>query len=313
MPITLGEARQLAIDSAWNMADETADRLADRWIREALEDLWTRRDWKHFLALERITLDVEEGDGLDDLTVTQDSGAISRTSGNWLAKYVDYSWDLLVEDDDSLAFQLGALGAPATNATLATGQEWLQASGATKAYVLARWRYDLPQNFVRRLCVVEVLPGLFPVKYVTPAELDRTRAAYPHTRSLMPEIYTVRGAFLEVWPALGTERRAIQLTYQRKPTYHADDDDDADELDWPAEYRALLHAAIRWRASASPSVGEAPYALALREYEAALARYESVDGKMTQRRRSVGLRMRSGPSLPWRGGIARHLGELPSE
>lgn len=303
MAITLTQARQYAqrVQGA-NGADAPANLLYLHWIQEALERLWAAYGWKWFRASQRLSLDVEEGD--DDLTVTQDGTTFVRAAITWPAKYASEAWDVLVAADPTLAFQIASIST--VTGTLATGQKWLLASGSSKVWVGTRWRYSLPTN-LRDLDRVEVLGGSFKLAPRTPEEMDALRNAYPHQRGSVPEFYTVRGQYLEIWPALGTTRRALQLTYKRGVTLPAEGDAGSTELDWPDQYVGLLKKAIRLEGALRPDP-QVDYVLAEREYKRALADAIVLDGKKVERRHGLSLRpSRARERRPF------YLGELPDD
>lgn len=287
MAITLGEARQAAADIAHDASDAKADRVFMRWIRDALAALHSAHDWRHFQASQRLALDVEESGS--DLTVTQGSSTVSRTT-SWLSKYVTQAWDLLIEGDASQAFQLGEIDSGTdTQATLATGQVWLEASAGPVDYTLSRYRYSLPDNFLQRLQRVEDLTSQRELAYVLPAEMDLLRNRWPGRRSSQPECYTIRGAFLEVHPAPGTTRRALQLSYLRQVTLPTDAAADATELDWPAEYAEALWRGLELQAAAWGDACRISFPVAATRYAEALRRVQNRDSKVVEHSRQLRL------------------------
>lgn len=286
MAITLGQIKQYAVEEAsQHITGASATRKVIRWIQQALLRLASEREWKHFQTVTRVNLDPEEaGVGL---AATEGSASISRTPTAWAAKYLSEGWDLIADADTTIAYQLSAIGTPTTNATLGTGQVWLADNllAADGGHTMTRWRYPLPGSAVRQVYSVEVLPQRWPIGYVTPMELDHRRATYPSTRHSSPEVFTIRGTYLEIWPALGTERRALSVSYLRVPTIVADDEDDlTTEIDWPDHHLEVLRAAVILEAS--HQLGEAakvPLSSAMLKYKEALGRTETQDSQIAER------------------------------
>lgn len=286
MAITLGDARSVAADLAHDASDAKADRVFMRWIRGALTTLHAAHDWKHYEAQQLLVTDAAETGS--DLNVTEGSGTITRDT-DWASKYVSQAWDLLIEGDQSLAFTIAAISSPATTATLATNQVWLQDTATDLDYTLTRYRYDLPGNFVRQVKRVDDLVAQVPLEYWTTDQFDLVRNRQPWHQSDQAVAYTVRGPYLELYPSPSTTRRPFRVTYLRQVTLPADADNNGTELDWPTQYADLLWRAIALEGAAWADATRIPYVVAERRYEQALKATKVRDATVVDRSRQLTL------------------------
>lgn len=302
MAILLSSARQYAVEVAYDMADEKADRLANRWIRQALQRLWRLAEWRHYLAETRITMDPEETGS--DLNVTQGSAAITRDT-DWPAKYVSEAWDLKVNADSQKVYSLSAIGTPATGATLGTGQVWTGATATDLAYVASRYRYAMPGNFIRRALLVVELETWRPLSYLDPREFDYRRIVEPARRGERPLFFTLRGTAsglsIDLFPAAGDDYRSLHLTYVRKPTLPELADDGSDSVDWPEEYEDLFHRAIEVEAArVQGEAAQVPYKIALPEFLEAVKSARGLDAIKGYQPQAMGVTLPSARgSLAW--------------
>lgn len=278
MPILLSSARQYATEVAYDMADDKADRLANRWIRQALQHLWRVHDWRHYVATQDLTLEPQV-DGDDDLNVTEGSPTVTRDT-NWDATWVTEEWDLIVPTDARRVFSLSAVAT--TTGTLGTGQLWTGDTANDLEYVLSRYRYDLPDDFIKRALLVQTLSNWASLSYVPPEDFDRLRVTYPGRRGSPPEVFTIRGTAgslkIDFFPAPGEDYEPLRLTYIRKPTLPEVDDDGGDSVDWPEEHEDILHLAIEVQAArVQGEAAQVPMNICGPELERALASARSID------------------------------------
>lgn len=278
MTITLTAARQRCQFLGNDGADTKAALVHMFWIRAALQRLWHAHDWAHYKATQRLTFDVEEAG--TNLTATQDGSTFVRGS-TWTAKYLSQLWDCHVSGESNMAFQFSLIAT--VTATLATGQKWLQATTATASYTMTRFRYSLPDDFVRRLTNLEDLSTHLPIYYRSPVEFDRIRNREPVRRG-RPELFTVRAGYLEVFPGPDSIRRAAQYSYMRKPTLPADADVGATIVDWPEEYADVFWKALSFECSEwLGAEARIPVARAELAYENALKATKSQDSKIVEK------------------------------
>lgn len=277
MAITLGTLRQHCADLAHDAADSKASRVRMVWIRSALSRIHSAHDWKAFYATQRIVLAPEETGS--DLTVTQDGNTFVRGS-TWTAKYLSQLWDCMVDADGTQAFQFSAIST--ITATLASGQYWLQSSGSSKTYTMARYRYDMPTDY-SRVIQVEDLSSYRTLRHAIVSDFDRCRNRYPFRRG-QPELFTIRDPqYIELFPGNDATRRAVQVTYLRMVTLPADADVDATTIDWPDEYREVLVKALALEASVwLGQSARIPFQIAKAEYDEALRRCMSRDSRMVE-------------------------------
>jgi hypothetical protein len=300
MAILLSDARQYCADVAYDMADEKADRLINRCIAQAIERLWREHTWLHYYATTRITLTPEVTG--TDLDVTEGSSSISRDSA-WSTDYVTQAWDLIIAEDGAKVYSISAVGSPTTNATLGTGEVWTGETGTNLSYTLSRYRYPVPDDFIRRAELVQELESWGELRYLTPAEFDYQRHTYPGRRGSRPEYYTLRGTAaglsIDFYPAAGDDYRTVQITYTRKPTLPEEDDAGATEVDWPEEYRNLLWLAIEVEvARIQGEAAQVPYALCKPELNEALRSAKALETDKGHQRRTMGLKLGHRPAWP---------------
>lgn len=285
MAITLSDLRQHCSDLAHEASDTKASRVRMVWIRNALSRLHGSHDWKWFYATQRIFLDPAESG--TDLDATQGGNSFVRDS-TWTAKYLSQLWDCHVDSDATQAFQFSAIST--VTATLATGQYWLEATDTNMSYTMARYRYDMPANFVGRVLQVEDLSAHRPVRHAIVSDFDCARNRYPHRRG-QPELFTIRDPrYIEFYPSNDATRRSVQVTYLRMVTLPADADADNTTVDWPSEYREVLIKALAVEAAAW--LGQAariPYPVAKAEFDEALRRSTNRDSRLVEVRQEFGL------------------------
>lgn len=269
MAITVGDLRTFCEEQASpNSAGATADREAMKWINSALTRLYKAAPWDRLVREEKRLIYPKES-VTAVLGLTQASLTITRSSGLFLQKYIDGRWELKVDGYERGTFELSALGAPASSATLRTGDEWPEATTlvATGHFLYTRIPIPLAKNVTR----VRVVETGAPVTLLTPTQFDLQKDYRPQATSNDPLFCCFRRGNLEFWPHPGDNYRKLSITYHISFTQIPDDELDATEVEWDEAQLDLLHKALLVEAAITQ--GEAavvPYVVALREYEAAL-------------------------------------------
>jgi hypothetical protein len=274
---TLGDVKQYAADIAYQISDDSADRLILYWTRQALERLWAAYDWSYYAAQATITEDPEETG--TDLDVTEGSGAFVRGS-TWTAKYAAASqaWDLLVDGTDQV-FRIDTI--VTVTATLVSGQVWRDDTDTGLDYTLRRVRYSVPDDFSKKLLRVQEVDSRIVLPYLHPARFDQWKADASQ-RSGLPEAYTLRGGqYIEFYPAPGADRLAINLTYIRRPTLPTSATLDATDIDWPDEYDGLFRKTVELEAARiQGEQAQVGYPIALNEFASMLTEMKRLDAQL---------------------------------
>lgn len=269
MAITVGTLRTFCEERASpDLAGGTADREFMNWINSALVRLYKAAPWDRLVREEKRTIVPHEAyTGI--LGMTQGSLALVTSSGTFLAKYLSERYELVVDGYDRGAFEIAAIGTPATSATLRTGDEWPRASSTTLTGYFLNTRFSIPlAKNVTRVMVVET--GL-PVTIMTPLQFDRQRDLWGTGHASDPRFCTWRRGCLEIWPHPGENYRKLSITYQLAFTRIPDSAADADTVEWDEEQQDLLEKAIILEAAITRGENAViPYVVALREYEQAL-------------------------------------------
>ena len=246
MALTLGQLRQFAAEIASpDPSSLAADREISYWINAALRRIHAEHYWTHYSAVDRIYLDPEETGS--NLVVTQDSVNITLTSGEtFKTKYLTERWHLHVNGEGRMTFELKEIVGP-TEANLKDGHNYTQAS-TTESYTWSRHIYPLPNEAIRVLRI-ELMQNRFDLRHLQPHEFDLQRQSTPTQRGNDPIFYTFRGGNVEVWPAPGTQRHTLMVTYQKGPPSYKNDDVDDTAIDWDMRWDDLLQKAVILEAS----------------------------------------------------------------
>jgi hypothetical protein len=271
---TLGELRQYASEIAYDISDGKADRLINRWINQALQEITRQHDWQFYRTYARINLDVAVTGS--DLDLVQDSTAVVFTGAStWLQKYVDEKWDLVVTGSDRF-YQLTSI-TDTLNATLKTEQPWLSASETGASYTLVRYSYDLPTR-VKRIVRVEDTESRLQVLPTTVDYFDSLRHEQPGHSDSYPRFCVIRDDKIEFWPGPSSVRNQLGVTYDRFPPLYTTASADATEVDWKSEWTDLLQKGIEVQAARHQGQNaQIPYPIARHDFEDCLADYRSID------------------------------------
>ena len=300
MAITVGQAKQYAVDACYSMTGTLADEIAVRFLRQALQRLSRAHPWTHYAKRQRITLDPEE-----DGTATVAAGGTTITSVttdaaggvNWPSKYAETSeaWDIILAADTAKAFRFATVAT--TTGTLATGQKWTAAAVTAGAFTARRFRYSLPDDFTRGHQRIQDLTTFWEVEYVPPATFDAIRTWNANYGASQPEIYTLRdNGYIEFFPAPGSSYGVVELSFTRKPTLPTTATTVGTSVDWPEDLEALLYLAIeveaaRWQGKAA----QIPYAICAPELERAIGQARAMDTDRGRRDRTFTLNFAPGP------------------
>ncbi len=300
MAITLVNALAFAADSAHDIAGVKADRIAHRWVEQALLRLWRSHLWSWYGATRHYVLDAQEETGVGEtVTLTEGGGTAVIAGGVWPAKYVTQKWQVLFGGDGVKAFTFASLSGDTLTATFDTGQVWSQDTTAAGTYSASRNRYDLPDDFTRKNELLLHLDLQMPVRPVDAARFDEIAASEPGVRSGQPRIYTVRDDDLWIWPSPGsTMRPSLLLSYHRMITIPAQGADGATVLDWPGEHEDVFRLAVEVEAARHQGkAAQIPLEMCLPEFERALSSVKAMDTERASENRGMS------PGGSW-GGMA---------
>lgn len=296
MALTLGGALQFAADCAHDASGVKTDRVAHRWVEQALLRLWRSALWSWYGATRHYVLDAQESD--DQITLTEGGSTAVITASTWPSKYVTQKWRILFGGESSKDFTLASIDGPATTATFDTGQVWSQDSVAgTGTFTASRMRYDLPDDFTRKNELLLHLDLQAILKPVDPAEFDRLAALNPGVRSGQPQVYTIRDDDIWVWPSPGSEHRpSLLLSYYRMVTIPAQGAASATTLDWPSEHEDVFRLAVEVEAARHQGkAAQIPIDVCLPEFERALSSVKAMDAERAGDLRGVS------PAGSWAG------------
>jgi hypothetical protein len=293
------------------MAADKADRLAHRWVEQALLRIWRAHPWSFYEAQRRYTLDAEEDGSAATVTLTE--GASTAVKGTaWASKYVTQFWRILFSADTSKDFVIASLDGPGTTATFNTGQVWTADTTSAATYRASRMRYDLPDDFARKATLLWNIDLQCEVPPLSPTELMRRHLAQPAYRSSQPQNYAILDNDLWLWPIPGEGglRPSLELVYVRAVTIPAlGADPGTTILDWPDDHLDILRLAIEVEAArAQGKAAQIPMEMCLPEFERAIASARAIDTERADTARAMSLRMGGGaaggrPIIPFIGNI----------
>lgn len=275
--ITLEDLRIYAAEvSSADVASVSGDREIQHWINKAIQRLWRDHEWNWQHSSDRIFLDMEESGTA--LNVTQDSRLVVLTgSDTFAAKYLAEQWNLHVAAEGSMTFELSNIAGPQT-ATLKEGHNWASTTQTGLSYAWSRHIYPLPSG-AKQVIRIELMQNRLDLRHLSPGAFDQQRQTTPTQRGNDPIFYTFRKHRIEIWPAPGTQRKTLLITYRRGPTIYDVSEPNATVVDWEGDWVDLLQAAITLEASITQgNNAPVPYPVAMREYEDCLATYRDVDG-----------------------------------
>lgn len=291
---TLGDLKSYAADMAADAADGKAARVILRHVNAALRRVSNAHDWSFYAARYVIPLDV----GVAGSALSAAASATEVTLGGaevFLQRYVDEAWDLKITGEDNVLFQLASLVTP-QRAQLATGQRWFASAASAVAWTMRRGRYSLPDG-CREVREVMLSDSRVQLVYLRPDLFDGYKLDQP-TLGGDPQHYTVRGNYLELWPALESTStaQALLLSYRRQPVDFTSAMPDTTPVDFEARWNDLLERAIDVEVAAHHRGSHSldPTAT-MRLYEERLGHYKSLDGVRVQQRRQF--RLGKGRSL----------------
>ena len=277
---TLVNALAFASDCAHDITGVKADRVAHRWVEQALLRLWRSHLWSWYGATRHYVLDAqEEIDSGDTVTLTEDASTAVIAGDTWPAKYVTQKWRILFSGEGAKDFTFSAIDGPATTATFDTGQVWSQDTTAAATFTASRNRYDLPDDFTRKNELLLHLDLQMPIRPVDPARFDELSASEPGVRSAQPRVYTIRDDDLWVWPSPGSAMRpSLLLSYYRMVTIPAQGASGATVLDWPTEHEDVFRLAVEVEAARHQGkAAQIPLEMCLPEFERALSSVRAMD------------------------------------
>lgn len=285
MSFTLGSLRTFCREEASKDASgSTSERAFMHWINGALSRLY--REQLFDLTSREVKVTVPPANTtIADGVVTQNSLAISSATG-FTAAWLSERWGLHIEGETRFEFELGAIGSPATTATLRAGDEWIADSGTAKDFVFVKNKFLL--STAAEILDVQVLDGHC-VAIVSPKRFDELKNGYPTHRAEFPRIATLRNNYLEIWPSPSSNYQKLIVTYRLAYTplssaAAADGGDaDATTISWPDEHLDVLKKAIMLEAALSQGPNApVPFPLAKLEYEGALLKLRAVGTKDMQ-------------------------------
>lgn len=241
---TLGDLKQYTADVAADMADGKASRVILRHVNNALRRVFLAHAWNFYRGRAQIALEVAETGST--LTATNDSDVLSLTAAGseiFKAKYLSEKWDVSIAGDTNLLFRLSEIMTP-KSARLAVGQKWIATTGSSKAYTWVRSVYPLPTG-TRYVRQAQLSSSRIDLGFLNPADFDRYKLDQP-TDTGEPDVFTVRGDDLEVWPPFGSSdtRQTLQLAYDRQPVAFTSASPDNSPIDFEERYMDLVERAI---------------------------------------------------------------------
>lgn len=240
---TLADLKQYVADNAADMADGKANRVILRHVNNALRRVHAAHAWSFYRGRAQIALEVAETGSA--LTCTNDSAELSLATGSEIfkAKYLSDEWDLVVTVEDDLVFRLSEILTPKT-ARLATGQKWIGTTASSLAYTWRRSVYALPEG-TTKVRQAQLATSRVDLTYLSPPDFDRYKLDLP-TDSGEPDVFTLRGEDLELWPTLGSTdtRQTLQISYDRQPTAFSSAAPDNAPIDFDPRFMDLMERAL---------------------------------------------------------------------
>lgn len=285
--IRLGELRQYAKDVAWGATDDKARRLRNAWINQALRRVQGYCSWAWYQRIYPINLTAEITGS--NASVTKGSRQVDLSGGELFTQdHVDQGWTLTFGQDANIPYRLVAQDGD--SGTLEA--EYIGDTATGLDYTLYRWRYPVPAD-TNKIQQIENPRTNQILQPVLPYKLDRLRHGNPSFRDSFPVAYCVRENEIQIWPGSGGELTRLLVSYEAAVPQFVQADPDDMVVDWQPEYRDLLERAIevevgRWLGGDA----QIDYQTALGEFNAAAARYQSLETTREQRELSLN------PNLP---------------
>lgn len=294
MSITLSDLRLYAAENAAaDPSGTTADREIQHWINQALQRVHAEARWIWFKQTGRLT--VVPAESFTGLTLTQGSRVVSLSAGTFDQKYLSERWQLHVDGESRMTFELAEITSP-TTALLKIGHEWPNSTSATNTGVWSRHIYQLPEG-VHEILYAEDMISRARVHGLEPGDFDFRRQADPTSRQ-QPRFFTVRGDDeVELHPAAGSDYRTILFSYSRKAPQYRSDAVGTTVVDFPEKFKDVLLKRILVEAALTQGDNAVvPHQAAVFEYERALQLYEGENNHTQYRGGPMG-EPQSGPNF----------------
>lgn len=272
----IGYARRMFVDRQ----GAQATLIITEAINEALKHLCGQRDWPWLYTTGR--LDITGAYGTGTISVTNGSPTVTLLNGTfpaWAASgdlFINGTWtQVQARDDDT---------------TLTMVDDWFGTSLTDTGYVLAQYRFDLPDNCRTIVNVANQQGWLWGSEPVSRLEIEQMRIT-AYQASYVPK-HAVERNQICIWPYSNTDLM-VNLLYLRVPATLVGGSDVAD---WDSNLLELLYRAIDYHLSIRGECVAGDQKKTFEAYQDAFKR--AIMNDKTTRPRGVGFGISTGRNPP---------------